>query len=30
MVVIASAHLLLVTNRTAIGGSREFTYVVSN
>ena len=30
LVVLGSSHLLLVTNRTAIGGSREFTYVVSN
>ena len=30
MVVIASSHLLLVTNGAVIGGAREFTYVVSN
>ena len=28
--VLASSHLLLVTNRAIIGGSREFTSVVSN
>ena len=28
--VLASSHLLLVTNGAVIGGSREFTYVVSN
>jgi hypothetical protein len=30
MVVIASSHLLLVTNREVIGGACEFTSVVSN
>ena len=30
MVVIASSHLLLVTNGAVIGGAREFTSVVSN
>ena len=30
MVVIAGAHLLLVTNGAVIGGAREFTSVVSN
>jgi hypothetical protein len=29
MVVIASSHLLLVTNREVIGGALELTYVVS-
>ena len=28
--VLASSHLLLVTNGTVIGGAREFTSVVSN
>ena len=28
--VLASSHLLLVTNGVVIGGAREFTYVVSN
>ena len=28
--VLASSHLLLVTNGTVIGGARDFTYVVSN
>ena len=28
--VLASSHLLLVTNGAVIGGAREFTYVVSN
>ena len=28
--VLASSHLLLVTNGAIIGGAREFTYVVSN
>jgi hypothetical protein len=28
-VVLASLHLLLVTNGAVIGGAREFTYVVS-
>ena len=28
--VLASSHLLLVTNRAVIGGAREFTSVVSN
>ena len=27
--VLASSHLLLVTNRAVIGGAREFTSVVS-
>ena len=27
--VLASSHLLLVTNGAVIGGAREFTYVVS-
>jgi hypothetical protein len=30
MVVIASSHLLLVTNEAVIGGACEFTSVVSN
>jgi hypothetical protein len=30
MVVIASSHLLLVTNGAVIGGTREFTAVVSD
>jgi hypothetical protein len=30
MVVIASSHLLLVTNGVVIGGACEFTSVVSN
>jgi hypothetical protein len=30
MVVIASSHLLLVTNGAVIGGAREFTFVVSD
>jgi hypothetical protein len=29
-VVLASSHLLLVTNGAVIGGAREFTSVVSN
>jgi hypothetical protein len=29
-VVLASSHLLLVTNGGVIGGAHEFTYVVSN
>jgi hypothetical protein len=29
-VVLASSHMLLVTNGAVIGGAREFTYVVSN
>jgi hypothetical protein len=29
-VVLASSHLLLVTNGAVIGGVREFTSVVSN
>jgi hypothetical protein len=29
-VVLASSHLLLVTNGEVIGGAREFTYVDSN
>ena len=28
--VLASSHLLLVTNRAVIGGAREFKSVVSN
>ena len=28
--VLASSHLLLVTNRAVIGGAREFTSYVSN
>ena len=28
--VLASSHLLLVTNGAVIGGAREYTYVVSN
>ena len=28
--VLASSHLLLVTNAAVIGGAREFTSVVSN
>jgi hypothetical protein len=28
--VLASSHLLLVTNGEEIGGAREFTSVVSN
>ena len=28
--VLASSHLLLVTNEAVIGGAREFTSVVSN
>ena len=28
--VLASSHLLLVTNGAVIGGSLELTYVVSN
>ena len=28
--VLASSHLLLVTNGIVIGGAREFTSVVSN
>jgi hypothetical protein len=28
-VVLASSHLLLVTNGAVIGGARELTYVVS-
>ena len=28
--VLASSHLLLVTNGAVIGGAREFTSVVSN
>ena len=28
--VLASSHLLLITNRAVIGGAREFTSVVSN
>ena len=28
--VLGSSHLLLVTNGAVIGGSREFTSVVSN
>ena len=28
--VLASSHLLLVTNGAVFGGAREFTYVVSN
>ena len=28
--VLASSHLLLVTNGAVIGGARELTYVVSN
>jgi hypothetical protein len=28
--VLARSHLLLVTNGAVIGGSREFTSVVSN
>jgi hypothetical protein len=28
--VLASSHLLLVTNGAVIDGAREFTYVVSN
>ena len=28
--VLASSHLLLVTNGAVIGGAREFTPVVSN
>ena len=30
MGVLASSHLLLVTNGAVIGGSLELTYVVSN
>jgi hypothetical protein len=30
VVVLASSHLLLVTNGAVIGGAREFTSVVSN
>jgi hypothetical protein len=30
MVVIASSHLLLVTNGTVIGGARQFLSVVSD
>ena len=30
MVVIASSHLLLVTNGAVVGGAREFTSGVSN
>ena len=30
LVVLGSSHLLLVTNGAVIGGSRKFTYVVSN
>jgi hypothetical protein len=30
MVVLASSHLLLVTNGAVIGGAREFTSVVSD
>jgi hypothetical protein len=30
MVVIASSHLLLVTNGEVIGGACEFTSVVNN
>jgi hypothetical protein len=29
LVVLASSHLLLVTNGTVIGGALELTYVVS-
>ena len=28
--VLASSHLLLVTNGAVIGGAREFTSVISN
>ena len=28
--VLASSHLMLVTNGVVIGGAREFTSVVSN
>ena len=28
--VLASSHLLLVTNGAVIGGARDFTFVVSN
>ena len=28
--VLASSHILLVTNGAVIGGAREFTSVVSN
>ena len=28
--VLASSHLLLITNGAIIGGAREFTSVVSN
>ena len=28
--VLASSHLLLITNGAVIGGTREFTSVVSN
>ena len=28
--VLASSHMLLVTNGAVIGGAREFTSVVSN
>jgi hypothetical protein len=30
LVVLASSHLLLVTNGAVIGGAREFTSVVSD
>jgi hypothetical protein len=30
LAVLASSHLLLVTNGAVIGGAREFTSVVSN
>jgi hypothetical protein len=30
LVVLASSHLLLVTNEAVISGAREFTSVVSN
>ena len=30
MVVLGSSHLLLGANGAVIGGSRKFTYVVSN
>jgi hypothetical protein len=30
VVVLASSHLLLVTNGALIGGAREFTSVVNN
>ena len=28
--MFASSHLMLITNRAVIGGTREFTSVVSN